>query len=209
MLQYLEYMLSKLIKKMHLRAILNCEIPKTSNVCAGSHLVNVKMGKYSDVGYDCSITNTQIGSFCSFGSNIKIGGANHTINWVSTSQVFNKNKDSLSKKFSQHSFDPFQPTTIGNDVWIGDNVMIKAGVTIGNGVVIGMGSIVTKDIPSFEIWGGNPARCLKKRFDDLSIEKLSKIKWWEWEDNQIEQNALYFNNLNEFLNKIDKSDYFY
>lgn len=203
MLQYFEYLLSKLIKKMHLRAILNCEIPKTSNVCSGSHLVNVKMGKYSDIGYDCSITNATLGSFCSLGANIKIGGANHTVEWVSTSQVFNKNKDSLKKKFSQHAFEPFLSTKIGNDVWIGDNVMIKAGVTIGDGVVIGMGSIVTKDISSFQIWAGNPARLIKNRFDDISILKLSTIKWWEWDDYQIEQNAIYFNNLKYFLNKVE------
>lgn len=202
MLQYFEYLFSKFIKKMHLRAILNCEIPNTSNVSAGSHLVNVKMGKYSDIGYDCSITNTTLGSFCSLGANIKIGGANHTVNWISTSQVFNINKDSLTKKFSHHTFDPFQSTKIGNDVWIGDNVMIKAGVTIGDGVVIGMGSIVTRDIPSYQIWGGNPARLIKNRFDDSTIMKLSTIKWWEWEDYKIEQNAQYFNNAAVFLNKI-------
>lgn len=203
MLQYVEYLLSKLIKKMHLRAILNSEIPKTSNICAGSHIVNVKMGKYTDIGYDCNITNTVLGSFCSLGANIKIGGANHTVDWVSTSQVFNRNKDTLKKKFSQHSFNPFHQSTIGNDVWIGDNVLIKAGVTIGDGVIIGMGSVVTKDIPSFEIWGGNPARLLKKRFDDKTITKLSTIKWWEWDDFKIEQNAVYFNYLEDFLKNFN------
>jgi acetyltransferase-like isoleucine patch superfamily enzyme len=203
MMQYCEYLFSKLIKKMHLRAILNSQIPRTSNVCAGSHLVNVKMGKYSDIGYDCCITNTTIGSFCSFGSNIKIGGANHTIDWVSTSQVFNKNRDSLKKKFSYHPFEPFQLTKIGNDVWIGDNAMIKAGIAIGDGTIIGMGSIVTKDIPSYEIWGGNPARLLKKRFDDNIIMKLSAIKWWEWDDQRIKDKAMYFNNPTEFYKNLD------
>ena len=199
MFRFLEYLLSKLIKRMHLRAILNCQIPKTSNICAGSHLVNVKMGKYSDVGYDCSICNTIIGSFCSFGSNIKIGGASHTVDWVSTSQVFNNKKDTLKRKFSTHSFDPYKSTTIGNDVWIGDNVMIKAGITIGDGVVIGMGSVVTKDIPSYQIWAGNPARMIKPRFDEQSIIKLTTMKWWEWDDNIIDKNAKHFNNLKIFL----------
>lgn len=201
MLQFLEYLFAKVIKRLHLRAIINSEIPKTSNVCAGSHIVNAKLGKYTDVGYDCSITNTTLGSFCSLGANIKIGGANHSVDWVSTSQVFNRNKDTLKKKFSLHPFDPFQPTIIGNDVWIGDNVMIKAGITIGDGVVIGMGSIVTKDIPSYEIWGGNPAKLIRKRFDDNVIARLLVAKWWEWDDRKIEENAIIFNNLNEFLKK--------
>lgn len=203
MLQYFEYFLSKIIKKLHLRAILNCDIHKTSNVCAGSHLLNVKMGKYSDVGYDCNIIYTAIGSFCSFGANIKIGGPSHTVSWVSTSQVFNKNRDSLKKKFALHSFEPFKHTQIGSDVWIGDNVMIKAGLTIGDGVIIGMGSIVTKDIPPYEIWGGNPAKFIRKRFDDYTIGRLLKIKWWEWDDNKIEQHAMYINNIEEFLRNTD------
>lgn len=201
MLQYLEYLFSKFIKKMHLRAIKASYIPKTSNVCAGSHLVNVRIGKYSDIGYDCTITNTTLGSFCSLGANIKIGGANHTVGWVSTSQVFNNNKDSLKRKFSHHTFEPFRTTSIGNDVWIGDNVLIKAGVSIGDSVVIGMGSVVTKDIPSFEIWAGNPARLIKKRFDDNTIMKLSTIKWWEWDDHKIKKNAAYFNDVIDFINK--------
>lgn len=202
----IEYYLSKLIKKLHLRAINNCQIHKTSNVFAGSHLVNVKMGKHSDIGYDCQLVHATLGSFCSLGANIKIGGANHTIDWVSTSQVFNNQKDSFKNKFSHHPLDPFKRTKIGNDVWIGDNVMIKSGVTVGDGVIIGMGSIVTKDIPSYEIWGGNPARLIRKRFDEYTIMRLSTIRWWEWEDNKIIQHAKYFKYPTEFIENFDKSE---
>lgn len=56
-----------------------------------------------------------------------------------------------------------KPIVVGNDVWIGARVTILPGVHIGNGCVIGAGSVVTKDIPDYEIWGGNPARFLKSR----------------------------------------------
>jgi acetyltransferase-like isoleucine patch superfamily enzyme len=203
MLQYIEYLVSKAIKKMHLRSILKSEVHPTSSVFAGSHLVKVKLGKYSDIGYDCHINHTILGSFCSLGANITIGGASHPVGWVSTSQVFNKQKDSLKKKFSHHYYDPFLTTIIGNDVWIGDNVMIKSGVTIGDGVVIGMGSIVTKDIPPYEIWAGNPAKFIKKRFDDKTILKLSSIKWWEWDDQKIKEYAKYFTNASDFIKNIE------
>ncbi|WP_395051196.1 CatB-related O-acetyltransferase [Flavobacterium sp.] len=202
MIQYIEYLLSKIIKKLHLRAIKNCDIHKTSKVCSGSHLINVTMGKHSDVGYDCTIVNTEIGAFCSLGANIIIGGASHTVDWVSTSPVFNENKDHLTKKFSYHKFNLENHTSIGNDVWIGNCVLIKSNLKIGDGVVIGMGSVVTKDIPPYEIWAGNPAKLIKKRFENDVAAELLKIKWWEWEDKKIQLYASSFNNVPELIRKL-------
>ncbi|HCN50162.1 MAG TPA: glycosyl transferase family 1 [Chryseobacterium sp.] len=199
MLGKIEYYWSKILKKIRLRALVNVEIHSTSKVCSGSQLVNVKMGKYSDIGYDCIILNTDIGAFCSFGANIIIGGAPHTIDWVSTSPVFNKNKDHLPKKFALHDFSLEGHTSIGNDVWIANNVLIKTGVTVGDGAVIGMGSVVTKDVGPYEIWAGNPARFIKKRFDDESIKAMLAIKWWKWDDRKIEENGFLFNDVKKFI----------
>lgn len=201
----IEYYLAKLIKKLHLRAITNSEIHNTSKVCAGSQLVNVKLGKYTDIGYDCIIIDTEIGAFCSLGANIIIGGASHTIDWVSTSPVFNENIDHLPKKFSKHSFDLSSKTIIGNDVWIGNNVLIKANTTIGDGAVIGMGSVVTKSIPPYEIWAGNPAKFIKSRFDDNTKNQILNSKWWDLEDPQIEKLAASFNDVQSFLKNLEKS----
>lgn len=201
MLSYLEYLISKIIKKLHFKAIYNSNIHKTSKVCAGSQLVNVKMGKYSDIGYDCIIINTEIGAFCSLGANIVIGGASHSIDWVSTSPVFNENKDHLPKKFSYHKFSLDSKTVIGNDVWIGNNVMIKSNLIIGDGAVLGMGSIVTKNVGPYEIWAGNPAKFIRKRFEDDKIEELLKTQWWNWTDKEIEKNAPLFVNVDSFLNR--------
>lgn len=67
---------------------------------------------------------------------------------------------------------------IGNDVWIGDNVVILKG-KIGDGAVIGAGAVVTRDVPPYAIVAGNPARVIKYRFDDETIRKLLKEKWWD------------------------------
>lgn len=130
----LEYYLAKLIKKLHLRAIICSKVHRKSKVCVGFQLMNVTIDKYSDIGYDCVIINTSLGAFCSLGCNIRIGGASHSIHWVSTSTVFNRNKDHLPWKFANHKYDPWLKTYIGNDVWIADNVLIKAGLRIGDGL---------------------------------------------------------------------------
>lgn len=57
----------------------------------------------------------------------------------------------------------YEPVVIGNDVWLGARVIVLPGVTIGDGAVVATGAVVTKDIPSFAIAGGVPAKILRKR----------------------------------------------
>ena len=75
---------------------------------------------------------------------------------------------------------------IGSDVWIGDNVCLMGGVRIGNGAVIGANAVVAKDIPPYAVAVGNPARVVKYRFDEETIRRLQKIKWWNWPAEKIE-----------------------
>ena len=82
--------------------------------------------------------------------------------------------------------------------------MIKAGVKIGDGAVIGMGSIVTHDVGAYEIWVGNPARLIRKRFDEETINELMKTKWWEWEDQSIEKYAEDFTSPESFVKNLEE-----
>ncbi|PWL55885.1 MAG: glycosyl transferase family 1 [Clostridium cadaveris] len=198
----ISYLLSKLIKKIHIPSIKKSNIDKTAKVCSGSHLVEVNIGKYSYVGNFCTIINTNIGKFCSIADNCIIGGASHPIKWVSTSPVFHEGKNIMKKNFSNHPYETFVQTTIGNDVWIGNNCLIKSGLTIEDGAVIGMGSVLTKDVGAYEVWAGNPAKLIKKRFDNEIIEKLLIDKWWDNEDIVLEQKSKNFNNVNKFVEEI-------
>jgi virginiamycin A acetyltransferase len=76
---------------------------------------------------------------------------------------------------------------IGNDVWIGYEAVILSGVKIGDGAIIGARAVVTKDIPPYTIVGGVPAKVIRKRYDDETIQRFCQIKWWDWQDEQIKQ----------------------
>lgn len=174
-------------------------VDKTAAICSGVRFYRGKIGKYSYIGNNSFVSDTDIGSFTSISTDCYIGGTSHPTDWVSTSPVFHKWENIMKKNFARHEFEIFKRTTIGNDVWIGNRVMIKAGVKISDGAVVGMGSIVTKDIGPYEIWAGNPARMIRKRFEDETIDALEKMKWWEWDDNKIEKYAEKFTVPSELI----------
>ena len=125
-----------------------------------------------------------IGKFCQFGSSVKfiMGPANHRISSIST-YPFNVFGGTWSKNTPPHlSQLPFKgDTVVGNDVWIGRESVIMPGVKIGDGAIIAAHSVVTKDIEPYSIVGGNPAKLIRKRFDDELISLLLKTQWWNFE----------------------------
>lgn len=72
-------------------------------------------------------------------------------------------------------------------MWIGYEAVILSGVTIGDGAIIGTRAVVTKDVPSYTIVGGVPAKPIRKRFDEETIQKLKEIRWWDWEEERIKR----------------------
>jgi virginiamycin A acetyltransferase len=113
-----------------------------------------------------------------------MNGANHQMNCISTFPfyIFEKwpeQAPALNKL-------PLKgDTIIGNDVWIGQNVTILPGVKIGDGAIIGMHSVVGSDVAPYTIVAGNPAKIVRKRFDDELIALLLKLKWWDLPIEQI------------------------
>lgn len=76
------------------------------------------------------------------------------------------------------------PVTIGNDCWIGQRAILIGGITIGDGAVVMAGAVVTKDVPPYAMVGGVPAKIIKYRYDEETIDFLLKAQWWnrpiEW-----------------------------
>lgn len=128
------------------------------------------IGDYTYIGYNCLITKATIGRYCSIADNVSIGPGEHDVKRASTSSLFYKSPyEELTK----------DEIIIGNDVWIGVNSVIRRGVKIGDGAVIGANSFVNKDVPAFEIYAGTPAKFIKNRFDQTTIEHIQRSQWWE------------------------------
>lgn len=167
------------------------------------NLKHTTVGTYSYIAHNSIIHNCSIGKFSSIGPNVVIGFGEHPISFLSTSPIFYTNENMFQESLHSHnSFNGKLDVKIGNDVWIGASVFIKNGISIGDGAIIGACSVVTKDVPPYAIVIGVPAKILKYRFDTQEIEKLLRIKWWDWDIEKIKLNKESFTttNLNSFLN---------
>ena len=139
--------------------------------------------------YDWNGDRLIIGKFCQIAAGVEfvMNGANHQMNAVSTFPFYTLEGWDMAPP--DRSDLPLRgDTVIGNDVWIGQNAVILPGVTIGDGAIIGANSVVGSDVLPYTIMVGNPARELRRRFDDELIDLLLRFRWW---DRSIEEiNAL-------------------
>lgn len=170
-------------------------------------VINSYIGFGTYFGKNNDLSSLKIGNYCSIGSNLKIIIGSHPVkDNVSTHPAFFINKyESFNKiDLSYVNNNKYNDTQlieeqwnliIGNDVWIGDGVSIFQGIKIGDGAVIGTGAVVTKNVEPYTIVGGVPAKIIRKRFKDEDITFLLEFKWWEKEENWIQQNAEYFEDI--------------
>lgn len=128
-----------------------------------------------------------IGKFCAIAKDVKfiMNGANHKVSGFSTYPFFIFG-NGWEKAAPEEGDLPYKgDTVIGNDVWIGYEATLMPGVKIGSGAIIASKSVVVEDVPAYSIVGGNPARVIKQRFDDATIDALLEIAWWDWSPETI------------------------
>lgn len=153
---------------------------------------NIDVGMYS-YGGCFSLENipsgTAIGRYCSFARNVYILQGNHPLSNKSMHPFFyNPYFGYVDELLITRT-----KLIIENDVWIGQNAIILKSVNkIENGAVIGAGSIVTKDVPSFAVVAGNPAKIIKYRFSKQIIDKLIQTAWWNKDISEIKENRIEF-----------------
>ncbi len=182
----------------------NTNLGKRSTIDHDCVVLNSTIGSYVDIekrnlirsavigdmtytGADVGIMWAEVGKYCCIARKVEIGGNEHNYRAASmmpSYRVLNK----LGGKLSMHQDEEI--VRVGNDVWIGVGALIprKSGLVIGDGAVIGSGAVVTKSVPPYAIVAGVPARVMRYRFEAPVIEKLLRLKWWDWEREKILEN---------------------
>lgn len=142
----------------------------------------VHMGMHSYAVSGVIGSHVKIGRYCSIGRWVTIGAGNHNL----------ENLSPGSPAYRGHSLEAMYEgpdaewrVVIGNDVWIGDKATILSGITIGTGAVVGANAVITNDVPPYAIVVGTPARVLRYRFDEKTIESLLELAWWEFSDEAL------------------------
>ena len=195
--------MAKILHKMRISSFNHCTLDPSAKVDSECTLSRVTMGRYSYIGSGTRITDTRIGNFCSIGGRCGIGGGIHPTDMVSTSPAFLKGHNILGKNFAEIPYEPSKTVEIGNDVWIGEGVCIVSGVNIGDGAIIGAHAVVTKDVEPYSVVAGVPAMEIKKRFDDRIIDKMLKLRWWEWSDSKLEEYGDLFSSPDELFEALE------
>ncbi|WP_236582359.1 CatB-related O-acetyltransferase [Sphingobacterium spiritivorum] len=179
------------------------KIGKNVMIRGGGEISYVEIGDYSYIsGPRSYVEEAIIGKYCSIARQVVIGVSGHNYEWITTSPIITSpDYGIVDRSVAEPQKDC---PIIGNDVWIGMNTIVMRGVKIGDGAVIAAGSVVTSDILPYSIAGGIPAKHIKFRFKEDQIEELLKIKWWDWEESKIRDNADIFYDIERFI-EVNKS----
>jgi acetyltransferase-like isoleucine patch superfamily enzyme len=143
----------------------------------------------------------KVGDFCSIADDITFCGAmNHAcirdrkmVNTYPFSRIYRI--PAAPESYSRGEIN------IGHDVWIGTGSWIMDGVTIGNGAIIGARTMVTKDVPPYAVFVGNPGIIHHYRFTPEQVLALHKIGWWLWDDATLQTRIEDMKDIDIFIQK--------
>ena len=162
------------------------------------------VGRFTYINAKSTIyPNTEIGRYVSIAKSCEIGAFDHPIEWLSSSPIQYNMKlhfPDYKETLKQFDFERPQKTQIGNDVWIGAGVIVRKGVNIGDGAVVAANAVVSKDVPPFAIVGGVPAKLIRYRFNEETVEKLKVLQWWNLPTEKL--STVEFNDIEKAIKQI-------
>ena len=159
-----------------------------------NHLLHAELGERTYTGAHTVIIGASLGKYSSISWGVTIGGGDHDYRRVTTHSFLYSDHDGLRPE-QEPAYDRLaQPCSVGSDVWIAANATIVRGVCVGDGAVIAANAVVTRDVPPYSVVAGVPARILKSRFSADAVERLTRIKWWDFPEALVRANFELFKN---------------
>jgi phosphonate metabolism protein (transferase hexapeptide repeat family) len=186
--------------------VINSRFGEYTEIAAGCFCNEITLGDYSYLSSCVRAIWCDIGKFSSIASHCVINPGNHPYQRVTQSHCTYRCRQ---YGFADQDDDAFfewrrqDVVTIGHDVWLGHGVYVMPGAKIATGAVVAAGSVVTRNRPvgPYEIAAGSPAKPVKKRFSDRTIDRLLEIQFWDWPREKLEQGFRDLYDVEAFIEK--------
>lgn len=148
---------------------------------SGVEVRDSELGDYTYVESHAVVGHATLGKFCSIAPRAFVGlGSHPSSGYVSTHPAFYIHEPAIGLDLADRTYrDSYARTTVGHDVWVGVSALVRDGVVIGTGAVVGAGAVVTRDVEPYTVVAGVPARPIRRRFDDETVDFLLRLAWWD------------------------------
>ncbi len=189
-----------LLRRRHLAAMLtgfwasprsyasaDCVFAPYNRIYQNAQLHNIRLDVMSYIAEASRVGFSDIGAYTSIGPRVMLGGlGKHPVDRLSTHPAFYSSRLQAGTSFTEDDLvDELPRVTVGSDVWIGAGSIVLDGLKLADGAIVGAGAVVTKDVPPYAVVGGVPARIIRFRFDEATIEALLAWRWWELDHAQL------------------------